>query len=223
MRLLTAALAALLVGPTASAQETIDLGVIRDDDITVVQKLLYPKEGRAEIGVHAGVMPFDAYVTNAVAQLSYNQHLSERLSISVMGGGGYGFKTAVYKKLESPAYGVAPYAYRYLGGALGGIEWAPIYAKMNVNGSRVIHFDTYLAARAGVTLESSLIAGGGTALSPTLSPGLGSRLFLSKSTALRAEFRDDLMLQKRSLTNETAFKQNANVTLGLTFLTGGGE
>jgi len=223
MRTLTAALVALLIAPVASAQETIDLGVIRDEDITVVQKLLYPKAKRTEFGLHAGVMPFDAYVTNAVAQLSFNQHLSDQLSISVLAGGGYGFKTAVYRKLESPAYGVAPYAYRYLGGALGGIEWAPIYAKMNVNGSRIIHFDTYLAARVGVTLEQAVISGGGTALAPTLSPGIGSRLFLSRSTALRVEFRDDLMLQRRALTNTTDFKQNANVTLGITFLSGGDE
>lgn len=221
MRTLASALVALMVAPTASAQETIDLGVIRNEDITVVQKLLYPKAERTEFGLHAALMPFDAYVTNVGAQLSFNQHFNEKVSLSVIAGGGYGFKTAVYNKLESPAYGVAPYAYRYLGGALAGIEWAPIYAKMNVNGAKVVHFDTYLTARAGVTLEQSVINGGGTAIAPTLSPGIGSRLFLSKGAALRAEFRDDLMLQRRTLTNSTALKQNANITVGVTFFGGG--
>jgi len=218
-----AVLSALAVSSPASAQETIDLGVIKDEDVTVVQKLLYPKANRSEFGLHVGVMPFDAYVTNAVGQVSFNQHLSETFSISVLGGGGYGFKTAVYRQLESPAYGVAPYAYRYLAGVLAGVEWAPVYAKLSFNGNRVIHYDVYLAGRAGVTLEQSVIAGGGSALGPTLSPGIGTRLFLSRSAALRAEFRDDLMLQRRQLTETTAFKQNANVTLGLTLLSGGSE
>jgi len=219
MTALCLTLASALVTPEASAQETIDLGVIKDEDITVVQKLLYPKEGRMELGLHLGVMPFDAYVTNAHGQLSFNQHLSERFSLSVLAGGGTGFKTSVYKKLESPAYGVAPYAYRYLAG----VEWAPIYAKMSFNGRKVVHYDVYLAGRLGVTFEQSIIEGGGSALGPTLSPGIGSRLFLSRSTALKAEFRDDLMLQRRSLTETTAFKQNASVTVGFTLLTGGKE
>lgn len=204
----------------AQASETIDLGVIKQEDVRVVQKLLYPKSGRTEIGAHLGIMPFDAYVTTPNVQVSFNQHLSDTLSVSVVGGGGYSFKTSVYRKLESPSYGVAPYAYRYLGSVLGGVEWAPIYAKMNVN-QRIIHFDAYLAGRAGVTIETSILPSGGTPIAPTLSPGLGMRLFLSPSMALRTEIRDDLMLQARTLTNSTAFKQNANVTLGITILTGG--
>jgi outer membrane beta-barrel protein len=221
LTVLASVVAALGLGPLqAHASETIDLGVIKQEDVKVVQKLLYPKAGRAEIGVHLGIMPFDAYVTSPNVQLSFNQHFTDQLSLSVVAGGGYSFKTSTYKKLESPAYGVAPYAYRYLGSVLGGVEWAPIYAKMNVN-QRIVHFDAYLAARAGVTIETSILPSGGTPIAPTLSPGLGMRLFLSRSMALRTEIRDDLMLQARPLSNSTAFKQNANVTVGVTILTGG--
>lgn len=220
-RLLVASLVAvLLCSRPAAAQDTVDIGVIRDEDITVVQKLLYPKAGRAEIGLHAGVMPFDAYLTTPNGQLSYVQHLSERLAISVIGGGGWGFKTAVYRKLESPAFGVAPYAYRYLGSALGGIEWSPVYAKLNWNGGRVLHFDVYAALRGGVSVESSVIPSGGIAIAPTLSPGLGGRFFLSRGAALKVEIRDDLLIERRALTDSTEFKQNANVTLGLVLLSG---
>jgi outer membrane beta-barrel protein len=221
-RLLIASLTAvlLLCSRPAVAQDTVDIGVIRDEDITVVQKLLYPKAGRAEIGLHAGVMPFDAYLTTPNAQLSYVQHLSERLAVSIVGGGGWGFKTAVYRKLESPTIGVAPYAYRYLGSGLGGIEWSPVYAKLNWNGGRVLHFDVYLAVRGGVSVESSVIPSGGIAIAPTVSPGLGGRFFLSRGAALKIELRDDLLLERRALTDSTEFKQNANVTLGLVLLSG---
>jgi len=196
----------------------VDIGVIHDEDITVVQKLLYPKNGRAEVGLHVGVMPFDPYLTTPNAQLSYTQHLSERFAIGLVAGGGWGFKTAVYRKLESPAFGVAPYAYRYLGSGLVGVEWSPIYAKLNWNGGRVLHFDVYLALRGGASIESSVIPDGGLTIGPTGSPGIGGRFFVGRNTALKLELRDDLVFEYRKLTQSFEFKQNANVTLGLAFL-----
>ena len=214
-------LSSLLVWASAAwAQDTIDIGMIRDQEITVVQKLLYPKEGRTEIGVHLGVMPFDAYLTSPNAQVSLVTHLSERGALSFVAGGGYSFKSGVYRELESPTYGVAPNAYRYLASAMLGGEYSPIYAKLNLNGSRIVHFDVYLAMRAGATMEQSIIPGGGLAFAPTMSPGIGGRFFLGKTAALKVELRDDLLLQFRTVTNSIDFKQNANVTAGIVFLSG---
>jgi outer membrane beta-barrel protein len=212
------ALAGLLVAglsaSTATAQ-TIDLGVIRQEDITVVQRLLYPKDNRSEFGIAAGIMPFDPYLTTPNGQLWFVKHFSERGAFNLVVGGGYGIKTGVYKQLESPAYGVAPYAYRYLASGLAGGEWSPIYAKLNWGGGRIAHFDVYLAGRGGLTIEESVIPDGGIAYAPTLSPALGGRFFLGQSTALKIEIRDDLLVEYRSLTDSWEFKQNANVTVGL--------
>lgn len=216
---MTLALATLLVAaPAARAQDPLELGVIRDDDIHVVQKLMYPKDDRTEFGVHLGVMPFDPYLTTPNAQLSFNAHLNELTSISAVAGGGYGFKTGVYKTLESPTYGVAPYAYRYLGSVLVGVEYAPIYAKMNINGAKVFHFDIYGAARVGGSIEQSVLPDDGLAFGPTLSPAVGTRVFVGRNTAFRTEIRDDLLLERRAITESWNFKTNANVTVGLTFL-----
>ncbi len=217
---LAACLAPLLISAPALAQETIDIGTIRNEDIAVVQKILYPKAGRFEIGVHVGIMPFDAYTTTPNAAVSFTQHLSERTAVSVVGGVGYGLKTGTYRELESPTFGVAPYAYRYLGSALAGLEWTPFYAKLNVNGRKVIHFDAYFTLRAGATLEDSVVPGANITVAPTLSPGGGGRLWLGKVGALKLEIRDDLLLQYRELTEDWHFKQNANVMLGLLLLSG---
>ena len=106
---------ALLSTTAASAADTLDIGVLKDSDLSVVQKMLYPKSKRTEIGIHVAVIPFDAYVWSPNVQLSFDKHFSNTLGLSVLVGGGYGFKTATYKLLESPTFGVAPYAYRYLG------------------------------------------------------------------------------------------------------------
>ena len=219
---ITALLGALLLPTSAAlAQETVDIGLIRDEDITVVQKVLYPKENRTEIGLHLGVMPFDAYLKTPNGQLSFGRHFSERGAISLVVGGGYGFKSGVYRQLESPTYGVAPAAYRYLGSALFGLEWSPIYAKLNLNGARIVHFDVYFSARGGATIEQSVIPSGGFAVGPTVSPGIGGRFFLGTGSALKLELRDDLLVEYRGVTDSFEFKQNANVTLGLVLLSGG--
>ena len=75
-----------------------------------------------------------------------------------------------------------------------------------------------IALRGGVSVESSVIPSGGIAIGPTGSPGIGGRFFLSRGSALKIEFRDDLLVERRSLTQSTEFKQNANVSLGLVLL-----
>lgn len=202
----------------ASAQETLDLGRITDDDITVVQKILHPKEGRTEFGVHLGVMPFDPFLVTPNLQVSFEKHTSERLALSVLVGGGYGLQNATSRTLNSPTYGVTPYAYRYLGSALVGANWSPIYAKANLNGARVVHFDVYGVLRGGVTLERSIVPDGSFAVAPTLSPGVGTRFWWKPNLALRVEIRDDILLERRALTQSWHIKQNAGVTLGVTFL-----
>ncbi|MCO4745996.1 MAG: outer membrane beta-barrel domain-containing protein [Proteobacteria bacterium] len=221
---MTLFLSLLLSG--AQAQETVDIGVLKDSDVQVVQKLLYPKTGRAEFGLHLGYMPFDFATKTPNAQVSVQLHSSETLSFGAVVGAGYGFASRTYRELEGPQYGIAYYAYRYLGSALVGAEWAPIYGKNSLSHRQVVHHDLYGALRAGATLESSLIPTGGVsrlALGPTVSPAVGARIWMSDGTALRLEVRDDIQLQRRALTSTWAVKQNVNVTLGYTVLTGKSE
>ena len=210
-------LAALLLVPPATAQETVDIGVIKNSDVRVVQKKLYPKDGRLELGAHVGWMPFDAYLTTPNLQLSVDYHLSENLSVGGVAGGGYGLKNGTYKELEGPAYQVAPYAYRYLSSVVVGAQYAPIYAKMSVLGA-IVHFDVYGAARVGGSLEQSVIPDGGLAFAPTVSLAVGTRFFTFTNGAIRVELRDDMLIESRKLTQTTHLKQNANVLIGFTML-----
>lgn len=213
----------LLAATAASAQETVDIGVLKNSDLQVVQNALYEKVGRTEIGGAIGWMPFDPLVTSPVGQLSIDHHFTETLSLSALIGGGYGFKTGQYLELEGPAYGVAPYAFRYLASALVGAAWAPIYGKLSANGRKVVHYDVYGAARVGGTLEQSVLGDATLTVAPTGSIAIGARFFVSDTLAIRAELRDDLMGEFRSLTSSWHFKQNGAVTLGVTGFLGGGK
>ncbi len=216
----TPALAAavlLFTSSLAFAQETVDVGVLKNRDISVVQNVLYPKAGRLEIGGHVGWMAFDPLVTAPNFQLSIDKHFSNHLGFSTLIGGGYGFKSLKYAQLEGPAYGVAPYAYGYLASALFGVEWAPIYGKMTFGGAKVVHSDVYGALRGGATLERSIIPGGGITAAPTVSLAVGTRFWVKENLTVRLELRDDLMVEYRKLTSNWNFKQNAGVTLGVTW------
>lgn len=218
MRLLKrlTAIAVCLCSTAAYAQDPIDIGTVLDDDRIVVQRLLYPTQDRTELGLHLGVMPFDAYLFTPKMQFSFDQHVGRAWSLSALAGGGYGIENGTLRELKTPAFGKIPDAYRYLGSVVVGATWAPIYGKISLNGAKILHHDLFVSARAGATLEQSIIPGGGVAVSPTVSLGVGSRVWIGENYAMRIALRDDLLLQRRQLTESTHLKQNVAITVGIT-------
>lgn len=218
-RILTAALA-LALPAVGSAQETIDLGVIKNEDIKVVQKLLYPKEGRSELGMHVGLMPFDAFTTTPFANLSYAGFLSESFGYEITAGGGYSLKNGNYRSMEKVVYDetILPDAYRYLASVGVDAQWSPVYAKMNLMGKQVFHHDLYLLGGVGATLEQAILPDHSIAVAPMASVGIGARIFLSETSALRVQLRDDFLIESRAKTETTHLKQNAALSVGYTLL-----
>lgn len=209
----------------AHAQETIDVGALQNKDFKVVQKQLYDKENLREVAIHGGVMPFDAFSVTPKLDVTYANYLSESMAWEVAVGAGYGFKNSNFKQLEGPAYGIEPDVYRYLTSVIGDIQWAPIYAKMAMNGQNIFHYDVYGIGGGGLTLEQSIIPseesnGLDLSLSPTATLGVGSRIFLANGSTVRVQLRDDFLLQRREKTKDTqAFylKQNITISVGYTF------
>ena len=209
-----------LLSSSALAQDTVDIGVLKNTDIKVVQDLLYPKAGAKEFGIHVGSMPFDAYTFTPKAALTYGAHLSESLAWEVAVGAGYSVKNRAYKTLESASYGITPDAYRYLSSVIADVQYSPVYAKMNVQ-NNILHHDVYLLGGGGITIEQSFMPDKDMSYSPTLSLGLGTRVFLSGGQLIRLQLRDDIMIQSRAKTEDTQgsyFKQNTLVSVGYTLL-----
>ena len=215
---------ALLVPGIASAQDVLDVGILKESDISVVQKMLHPKAGKMEMGAHLGWMPFDTYTTTPMLNLSGGMHLTEERAIEVSIGGGYSLKNANYKILESPTYGITPDAYRYLGSALVSYQVSPVYAKINWLGKKVYHHDVFFSGGLGATFEKAVLPDHDTAISPTLGLGMGARLFLGNGKSLRFQLRDDLIREHRDKTVETQawfIKQNVSLLVGFSMFSKG--
>ncbi len=210
-------LSLLLAATLGHAAETgpVDVGALTASEIKVVQKSLYGMDDRTEMGAHLGVMPFDGFTLGTQLAGTYGKHSSDTFGWEVQVGAGYGFKTGHYSLLESPTYGVAVEAYRYLASVQGTVEYAPIYAKMKA-GDTIVHHDVYVLGGAGLTIEQSVLPSGDLAFAPTIPLGVGARVWLKKDRALRLELRDNLMIERRVQTETTAFKQNAVLSVGYT-------
>jgi len=222
-RILTALFATLAISLSApaQAQDAVDVGVIKNEDVKIVQKLLYPKTDRSELGFHLAVMPFDAYTFTPAGAFTYAKHLAEDMAIEAVLMGGYGLKSSTYKELEGPAYGVAPDAYRFLGSAIIDFQYSPIYAKMNVMGQRIFHHDVFFTGGLGVTYEEAIQPDASSAIAPTLGIGAGARVFTGGGYAVRLQLRDDILREKRSKTVDTQawfIKQNVSLVIGISKL-----
>ena len=221
IRFLPALVLGALASAPASAQETVDIGLIKNKDVAVVQKLLYPKDGATELGVAVGWMPFDRFTTTPMASLRYAKFFSEEWGFEVDVSGGWSLKNATYKELESPAYGIQPDAYRYLTGLAADVQWSPIYAKTNWRGQRVLHHDVYALAGVAATVEQAMMPDGDVAFSPGATVGVGMRFYLKSGDAIRVQLRDDLLIQRRAKTEDVQsafFKQNVALTVGWSFM-----
>lgn len=214
-------LATALSAAPALAQDTLDVGVLKTSDIGVVQKLLYPKEGALELGGAVGWMPFDSFTTTPMASLRVGKHFSETWGGELDLSGGYSLKNHAYKQLESPAYGIQPDAYRYLGGVMVDAQWSPIYAKLNWRGAKVVHYDIYGLAGLGGALEKAMMPDGTLAFAPGAGLGVGMRFFLGEGKIIRVQLRDDLLAEKRVKTEDSQawfLKQNVSLTIGYSML-----
>ncbi len=223
MLLLSVSLA-LAADPTKDiAKDTLDIGVLKNSEVKVVQKMLYRKDGTLEMGAMLAVMPFDGYTIAPQVAFSGTKHVSDTVGVEVQVGGGYGFENAVYTELAGPTYGVAVEAYRYLASAEADVQYTLAYAKMNLGGKKVLHHDVYVLVGAGATLEQSLLPPGDLTISPTLPIGIGTRLFLSKTSLLRLELRDSMLFEYRSQSATWGFKSNVGIGVGLSILSGGSK
>ena len=204
---LASALIALIPGSLLAADPlpAADLGVLQDHEVQIVQDLLWEKAGTVEVGLHTGLLPADAFTVGLSAGLSAAYHLSEGLAVEVAA---HGIRSSASQEAETLAEfsNIQVDSFSPTAIVQANLQWSPIYAKLNLMGQAVVHYDIYFSGGAGAFLaERTLVAGAETADGETPIPdrnnaasinfGTGQRFFfdmVGRSGVLRLEARDHL-------------------------------
>lgn len=171
----------------------------------VVENRFAQKEGRFEIAPAAGFVPNDPIVQGRLGSVGIAWHAGEELAVE---------GTVAYSPLLGPAdlkpvplvvLGLAPEGTEQrfdkveLASSLG-VRWAPLYGKISVLGDKVVSFDVYGYAGAGMLARSGYVArreGEALVVEPTTgieaklatSFGAGSDVFVGRSVALKLDAR----------------------------------
>ena len=202
---------------TTTTEEEVrleEVGVLRNRDVRVVQRRLYVKDGRKEIGPMLGYQPFDRYTLGLLAGARFGIHRSELIGFDISIMGGYGFGNLHYQEITGPVYTggasgtrLATDAYRTLIGAQGGVEISPFYAKVAVNGRKIFHHEVYFNVGASVWLANELGVG---RFLPVFGPqfGVGLRVYATKNMMVLVELRDHVLFRVRPIGEPGQVVQN---------------
>ena len=192
-------LASLLLAPAAALAQADDTNVVR---IHVVEKRPFTEANRTEITLfgQGQVNPKFTVHAGVGAELAY--HLRENLAAQI--GVTYypvahqsGLSEELARDVNQQP--IAANALLLQADALAGLEFMPVYGKINVFDGRILRLGFYLNAGVGVAktqlqLRPATAAGGrafgDTGLRPEAGLGIGFRIFASERFTIRLELRD---------------------------------
>ena len=204
-----------------------EVGVLRNQDVRVVQKNLFVKKGNHEVGLILSTQPWDSYVNGLMLGFNATINASEKLGFEFAVQGGYGWGNGHWNDvtfLGTSAGGnltsLGSDASRQLFGGSANLVWSPIYAKLAWGTAKVLHFDVYATIGGHGFLAQRVEADGGLRALAGPSIGLGVKFFLSQKTALKIDLRDHISLETRTYTGKFTARNNFQVGIGLAFYPG---
>ena len=100
------------------------------------------------------------------------------------------------------------------------MQWSPIYAKLNLGGQKILHYDVYGLAGLDLSVKDSMVLPElEVAVAPGAVLGIGGRFYLCKNAAVRVQLRDEVVVEIRSpTTGGTHLDHQLSVTAGFAML-----
>ena len=195
------AAAALLLPGTASASKADAF----EGKIQPISGKLFQTAGRLELTLGGDLSLNDAFFQKRLADVKLGWHFTEAFYLGVHGAAGAAVptnSTTVCPTGQSCRPATDAQLYQVPGRirAIAGIEgaWTPIYGKLNTFSEKVAHLDLSILAGADYIMHDevlSTLAAGTGAKPDTLQAigfhaGIGVRLFLSETFAVRFDLKD---------------------------------
>lgn len=169
-------------------------------EVKVIQKRLYQKDGRNELGLFGGFIPNDAFTQYYPIGLRYNYYFTEDIGIEVNGSYMFSNQTDLTDWLASKYLtgkevdSHVPQTYVW-NAAVEGL-WSPVHGKLGIFTSTLAHFDMHISLGVGVvgsnlkTLEAGLVTDTQVhTVDVTGKVGLGLRLYILDWLTIRVEYR----------------------------------
>jgi outer membrane beta-barrel protein len=222
----------LLASPAAHAAEPPGAAALEDyrtgkREPKAIENRYFLKEGRFEIAPHFGYVPNNPMAVRYLGGAFLNYHLNETISF----GGDVAYSPDLGEQdlkglvavLLDRAFNASASSSRNFQQPLDkvtlsaqfGVNWAPIYGKINLLGETVANFDFYIFAGAGMFSKTNYVAvydeqnapaGDPVALQPATTPnetkfgpviGLGQNYFITQSLALKLDARSSFYVDQK--------------------------
>ena len=194
-----------------------EVGVLKYEDVAVVQRILYPHAGRTELGFHLGGHFFDPYTIGFIAGFDMTHFFEETGGLHIQICGGYGGPNLHHQDLTSNILGDVGYALgndarRLLAGITVAAELIPAYAKYNFFGKRVFHNDLYVLLGGTVYLGHGLLEASSDSSRLRIVPGpmfgIGFRIFTGPKLNVSIDIRNSISFEQRAFTQTLGVRNN---------------
>lgn len=165
----------------------------------------FVKSGRHELTVLGGYYVSDLLDGTYLVGAAYTYHLTEDAGIEASFGYSQ-VRSSVAANLEQDrGVTILPKEDRvYL--AFTDLVWSPVHGKMRMFADAIVHFDIYGVAGVGIIDNATSFGAAGQF-------GLGTKIFLSPSWAMRLDVRDQLY--KQQILSVRQYVNDFSLTLGV--------
>ncbi|MCP3105573.1 outer membrane beta-barrel domain-containing protein [Myxococcus sp. K15C18031901] len=158
--------------------------------VSAIQERQYRMHHELLLGV--GVLPADAYYKGFIGTVGYTYHFSDTFAWQVgRGSYSYNVNTSLRTQLErdfevSPTDTAFQDEIQWMVGS--DLIWSPLYGKLAVLNSSVLHFEAFLLG-GGTVVKTERQDG----FRPAVNLGLGVRLFSGKTVSFRLDVTNNVV------------------------------
>jgi outer membrane beta-barrel protein len=208
------------------AEAKDDIGNLRRSGIDVVQNRVFIKGRRHEVTIGVGTIFDNPLLRYEMAELRYTYHLREAIGLELGYSRAFNQNKAIINDLanipcDNPPTlfdedgfpitdcGVQlnppPDAYKNI--YLANVVWSPIYGKFSIFSKKILHFDIFLTAGAGMYDAARDNRFG-------FNIGVGTKIFLNEWAAVRVDFRNFTIKEGAPFNH---IVNNRTLSLGMSF------
>jgi len=179
-------------------------------EIRVIRPRYFNKRGRFELGAELATIMNETFIYTYLATGAMTYHFSESIALELSGAFGFSIDKED-KRLLFEEFEIKTKIFRTLYLMDAALQWTPIYGKWQLPSGRLVYFDTYLTAGAGLTgidwkysdfcvapdlaknPDAELLPADTVKAYPAFMLGIGQRYFINKATSLRFNIRNHSM------------------------------